>query len=80
MQTVTITAWDQPDIEAVVDAKLEALYTWSQEITDSINTLSAAVTALQDTNLSQNRRINALKSRVTALEERLASGTYSDVY
>jgi len=78
MQSVTI--YEQADIESIIDTRLARLYTWSEQTTTAINELSATITTLQDVNQAQNKRINALKSRVTALEEALASGTYSDVY
>jgi predicted component of type VI protein secretion system len=76
MQTVYV--YEKADIEALIQAGLEPIYTWSEQITNSINELSVSVTTLQDINQAQNKRINALKSRVTALED--ASGIYSDVY
>lgn len=80
MKTVVTEVWEQPDIEALIDAKIQPFADWSLSITDAINELSALVTQLQDVNKNQNKRINALKARVTALEDTIASDVYTDTY
>jgi uncharacterized coiled-coil protein SlyX len=80
MKTIETTVYEQEDIEAIIDARIQPFADWSLSVTDSINELSAIITTLEDVNTKQNKRINALKSRVTALEEQIASGVYSDVY
>ena len=80
MKTITTDVYEEEDINALIDARIQPFADWSLAVTDSINQLSATVTTLEDVNTKQNKRINALKARVTALEEQIASGVYSDTY
>lgn len=65
--------FEEADIVALIEQRLENWQTWSEEIVKSIN-------AVIDVNKKQNKRINAMRTRLNALEEQVASDTFRDNY
>jgi len=80
MKTITTDVYEEEDINALIDARMQPVVDWTVQMTNSFNELSSIVAEIQELNTLQNKRINALKNRVTLLEEQIASGVYNDTY
>ena len=80
MEQITFEVYTDEDIRAVVALETQAWADWSVSTTDTIQNILDRMMELESVNIAQNKRINALKSRVTALEETIASGVYNDSY
>lgn len=79
MDQIIVDVYDKKDINDLIDHRLQEWNAWAVNITEIINTIQDRLTTLDGVNVAQNKRINALKSRVLALEEQTASGVDFDV-
>lgn len=82
MKTVNIL--EESDVQELINASLTP---WTEWANNSVTTLQAALQSalekideLETVNANQNKRINALRTRVTNLEDALASNVITNEY
>lgn len=84
MMQITLEIPTEEDIDsavkAAVDAEMLMWVEWSNTIAQEVQGLTARTVQLETNLVKTNKQVNALKSRVLALEEASASGTYNDSY